>query len=136
MSWDDLVGTQWLEGGRTVEEGLDCYGVVLLGLERLGFPMLDVWSSWKGHYENGWREFDQAVPDGWAWHGVDEILVPLIGDVIVTRDRGVPKHLGLRVMDKHGRMKVLTAVEAWGVLLVGDSLGTRHLEGIVRRLDA
>jgi len=135
MSWDDLVGTPWLEGGRDLD-GLDCYGVVLLGLERLGIPMLDVWESWQAKYANGWREYDQAVPEGWAWHDPDEELLPRAGDVVVTRDRGIPRHLGLRVEDRHGRPQVLTAVEAWGVVLVGDALGTRHLEGIVRRVDA
>lgn len=37
--WNDLVGIEYREGGRTPAEGLDCYGVARLALERFGYQL-------------------------------------------------------------------------------------------------
>jgi cell wall-associated NlpC family hydrolase len=38
----DLVGVKYKPHGRTIEEGLDCYGLALLVLERSGIHLPDV----------------------------------------------------------------------------------------------
>lgn len=38
----DLIGVKYKPHGRTVEEGLDCYGVAILVLEREGITLPDV----------------------------------------------------------------------------------------------
>lgn len=130
MSWDDLIGVAWLEGGRSEREGLDCLGVVLVGLDRIGMPMLDVWQYWRGQYAEGWRDYEEAVPEGWAWHTA--VGCYRQGDIIVTRDRGMPRHLGL-VVRSRGELRVLTSSEAFGSMLMSLSEGARNLEGVVRR---
>lgn len=130
--FDDLIGVAWREGGRSVEEGLDCYGVVLVGLERLGLPMLDVWEQWRDRYLDGWRDYEEAVPNGWEWHSPGSAV--LEGDVLVTRDRGIPRHLGLAVRID-GALRVLTAYDGAGVLHMPLEAATLNLEGIARRAE-
>lgn len=130
MKWDDLVGIAWKEGGRTRSEGFDCYGVVLAGLERLGIPMLDVWEGRRAAYARGWRHYEEAVPEGWQW--LDDVGSEFhVGDILVTRDQGIPRHLGLVVRSRN-QLRVLTAFEETGTALVPLTVGTRWLEGIVR----
>jgi cell wall-associated NlpC family hydrolase len=40
----DLIGCRYAPHGRTVEEGLDCYGVALIVLEREGIHLPDVFN--------------------------------------------------------------------------------------------
>ena len=41
MRYSDLLGTPYKEGGRTKEEGFDCYGLVLECCKRSGTPLMD-----------------------------------------------------------------------------------------------
>lgn len=42
MNFTDLIGVPYKEHGRTKEEGLDCYGLVLECCRRAGTPLTDL----------------------------------------------------------------------------------------------
>lgn len=65
-SFDDLVGIPFVEGGRDPAVGLDCLGIVLEGLRRLGIEAEDPWSALKQEWHRGWRPRDLDVPVGWV----------------------------------------------------------------------
>lgn len=133
-SFSDLIGIRWVEGGRDAS-GMDCYGVVLEVLERLGLPMFDVWEQWREAYWDGWRAYRHAVPDGWEWLEPEASADLREGDVLVTRDAGVPRHLAVVVEARSG-LGALTAFDPHGVVLTSISHATEHLEGVVRRVAA
>ena len=70
-SFDDLVGIPFLEGGRDPKQGVDCLGIVLLGLKRMGIEADDPWNALAIEWHRGWRPTDLALPIGWlkATHG-------------------------------------------------------------------
>jgi hypothetical protein len=51
----DLIGCKYKPHGRTVEEGLDCYGVALIVLEREGIHLPDIF------YPDTERETNQEI---------------------------------------------------------------------------
>jgi len=87
---DDLVGLPFVVGGRS-RAGMDCLGLVLAGLQRLGFDWPDPWLSIQGAWERGERPISACVPDGWKEVPVSEPLRR--GDVLVTGDRS--QHIAL-----------------------------------------
>lgn len=92
-SFDDLVGVPFLEGGRDPAVGVDCLGIVLLGLHRLGIEAEDPWSALKTEWHRGWRPRDLDVPVGWATVKVGAPMQP--GDVLGYGPGSTVDHVAL-----------------------------------------
>ena len=43
IPYEDLLGIQYKDHGRSKEEGFDCYGLVIELCRRNGTPLVDVW---------------------------------------------------------------------------------------------
>lgn len=92
-SFDDLVGIPFVEGGRDPAVGLDCLGIVLEGLRRLGIESEDPWSALKQEWHRGWRPDDLYVPVGWVRCDRRTSLQP--GDVLGYGHTPIVEHLAL-----------------------------------------
>lgn len=100
----ELLGTKFLVGGRSAS-GLDCLGVVLLGLDQLGVPehlRPDPWAHLRRSWEDGDRSrLAEAFPPGWT--RVSPVpAVPADGAIVLLPARpgegdDVPSHVGLCV---------------------------------------
>jgi cell wall-associated NlpC family hydrolase len=117
---DDIIGVPWIEGGRDPSSGLDCLGVVLLVLERMGLPSFDPWAVWADAWRRGWRQIEQAVPDGWSRLSDGALLRP--GDVVITQSEGHPTHVVIVVEDR----RVVSAMKGRGVVLLPQRWAEAH----------
>lgn len=123
---EDIIGTPWEEGGREPQKGLDCLGVVLLGLRRMGLPAFDPWAAWSRAWRAGWRSIEEAIPEGWRRVQQGEGLQA--GDVLITMEMGSPSHIALLVDGMH----VLTSVDGHGVVLWPLRWARQHLHSAWR----
>jgi cell wall-associated NlpC family hydrolase len=123
---DDLIGTPWVEGGRDPESGLDCLGVALVVLERMGLPSFDPWAVWADAWRHGWRNLEEAIPPGWSRlpHGAG--LRP--GDVVITQSEGQPTHIVVVVEDR----RVVSAMKGRGVVLLPQRWAEAHKQSAWR----
>lgn len=83
-------------------DGLDCLGLVLEGLRRLGVEARDPWDELRDEWQAGIRDIALSAGDEWeriappvgGWrhpYGIRE------GDVLVTGRDGVPSHVALAI---------------------------------------
>lgn len=63
----ELLRVPFKEGGRDPETGLDCLGVTLYVLRVLlgRTDVEDPWDRLERIWQDGWRDIDQAIPEGW-----------------------------------------------------------------------
>lgn len=109
---DDLIGVPWQEGGRDARMGLDCLGVVLEVLSRMGLKAFDPWRAWQSAWRRGWRNVSEAIPEGWVRVARGAGLQP--GDVLITEEDGLPTHIVVVVEDR----RVVSAMKGHGVVLL------------------
>lgn len=123
---DDLIGVPWIEGGRDPKQGLDCLGVVLEVLERMGLPAFDPWAAWQGAWRRGWRNIAEAIPDGWERLERGTGLLP--GDVVIVEQDGVPTHVVIVIGDR----RVVSAMKRQGVVLLPQRWAEQHMHSAWR----
>lgn len=123
---DDIIGVPWIEGGRDQRTGLDCLGVVLLVLERMGMPAFDPWATLQEAWRNGWRQIDEAVPDGWTRLPRGAGLRP--GDIVITQSEGQPSHVVIVIEDR----RVVTSMHGHGVVLLPQRYAEAHMHSAWR----
>lgn len=63
---DDLLGCDWVEGGRDPETGMDCLGVVLVVLERAGIDARDPWDDLAERWRAGELTIAEGMPAAWV----------------------------------------------------------------------
>lgn len=80
-----LLRTPYVEGGRSLGEGLDCVGVVLVVAFHLGLHLVDPWEQLACDYHDGLKDPGSCFPPGWCITGDDRCRD---GDVLVS-DTGV-----------------------------------------------
>jgi cell wall-associated NlpC family hydrolase len=90
----DLVGVTYKPHGRTVAEGLDCYGVALIVLGRAGIRLPDVFYSDTNRETN--REVIQILKGGIVHEKLDK---PEKHCIIELRVCGLPSHIGVYLGD-------------------------------------
>lgn len=62
----DLMRARFVRGGRSVVDGLDCWGIVLAKLAQHGMPTLpDPWESLREQWASGKLEVGALIPAGW-----------------------------------------------------------------------
>ena len=80
----DLLNIPFVRGGRTLD-GIDCLGL-WLAFQRAVLSR-DVYDPWTDQlakmHEEGWREFEEVVPDGWEKIPLQIHLLE-IGDTVMT----------------------------------------------------
>jgi cell wall-associated NlpC family hydrolase len=90
----DLVGVKYAPHGRTVEEGLDCYGVALLVLGREGIYLPDVFYAGTEREANRdiMRMLEQGIPH-------EKLDKPEKNCIIELTVCGMPCHIGVYLGD-------------------------------------
>jgi cell wall-associated NlpC family hydrolase len=86
----DLVGVKYRPHGRAIEEGLDCYGVALIVLDREGIRLPDI-----SNYDTDKK--DQSGIKEILEHGIphEKIDKPEKNCIIELTVCGVPSHIGV-----------------------------------------
>jgi cell wall-associated NlpC family hydrolase len=86
----DLVGVKYKPHGRTIEEGLDCYGVALIVLEREGIHLPDVFYADTDRETNKeiMRILEQGIPH-------EKLERPERNCIIELTVCGMPSHIGV-----------------------------------------
>ena len=81
----DLMALPFARGGRG-GDGIDCLGLTLAVLERVGIPAPDPWA----HVHDAWRkgELDAATGFGAGWRRIDIAEIGLDGDVLLFDSGG------------------------------------------------
>lgn len=76
----DLMALPFQRGGRGVD-GIDCLGLTLAVLERIGIPAPDPWHS----VHEAWRkgDLDAATGFGPGWRRIEVAEIGLDGDVLL-----------------------------------------------------
>ncbi|HET9692870.1 MAG TPA: NlpC/P60 family protein [Steroidobacteraceae bacterium] len=92
----DLVGIPYVEGGRLEHSGLDCLGLVLLGLQELGVRAEDPFAAATLRWNHGIRDVEQLFPDEFRQVSIDR---PRLGEVVMFRSRTAPAHVMLVAED-------------------------------------
>jgi cell wall-associated NlpC family hydrolase len=90
----DLIGCKYKPHGRTIEEGLDCYGVALIVLEREGIHLPDVFYSDTERETS--REVMRILEQGIPHEKLDK---PEKNCVIELNVLGEPSHIGVYLGD-------------------------------------
>lgn len=74
VHYRDLLGVRFVPEGRDIRTGLDCYGLAIVVMGRLGVTLPDPWApqsnalipcdteSWLRHFFGGWRRIERPVP--------------------------------------------------------------------------
>jgi cell wall-associated NlpC family hydrolase len=90
MTVKDLIGVKYKPHGRTIEEGLDCYGLAMVVLEREGIHLPDVFYAGTDRETN--REVIRILE-----HGVphEKLDTPEKNCVIELTVCGMPSHIGV-----------------------------------------
>lgn len=118
MTFDDLIGCPWVDRGRDPAVGLDCVGLVVVALRRLGYAVPDPQAS----------VGDPSIAED-AWRWFDEVAVEATRPDDVVRVHPAPgrgtDHVGVL---RPGR-RVLASVEPNGVVLLPWAVHVRR--GIV-----
>jgi hypothetical protein len=90
----DLIGVKYKPHGRTTAEGLDCYGVVLIVLERAGVRLPDVFYT-GAERETGceiMRILEEGIPH-------EKLEKPEKNCIIELTVCGMPSHVGVYLGD-------------------------------------
>lgn len=105
----DLIGIPYVPGGRVIESGLDCWGVVLIVMRRLGVELTADWHpDWvPDDLKSTIREIRNGIASS-AWEPVD--WAPW--SVVVMGAPRRPQHAGVALPDG----TVLHASEQTGVV--------------------
>jgi cell wall-associated NlpC family hydrolase len=90
----DLVGVKYKPHGRTKEEGLDCYGVALIVLEREGIHLPDVFYAGTDRETN--YEIMRLLKQGIAHEKLNK---PEKNCIIELTVYGMPSHIGVYLGD-------------------------------------
>jgi cell wall-associated NlpC family hydrolase len=90
----DLIGVSYKPHGRTIEEGLDCYGLALLVLEREGIRLPDVFYADTEHETN--KEVMRVLEGGIPHEKLEK---PEKNCVIELTVFGEPSHIGVYLGD-------------------------------------
>jgi hypothetical protein len=100
----DLVGVKYKPHGRTIQEGLDCYGVALIALEREGLYLPDAFYPETGQ-ETSFKIM-QILEQGIPHEKLDKPEKNCIIEFFLC---GIPAHIGVYLGDgefihstKHG----------------------------------
>lgn len=75
-----LLATPYRLGGRTVGEGIDCLGVVLVLCTDLGLPLPDPWTQLRAAWRSGTVDTASGFPAGWTRVQGQQ---PATGDVLL-----------------------------------------------------
>jgi cell wall-associated NlpC family hydrolase len=90
----DLIGVKYKPHGRTIEDGLDCYGVALLVLAREGIYLPDVFYADTDRETN--QEVMQILEQGIPHEKLDKPEKNCIIELTVC---GMPSHIGVYLGD-------------------------------------
>lgn len=117
------LGTKYLHCGRDMNEGLDCYGLIICIYKDLGYELID--------FENYPEEWHLKGADYFAenystqWHPVDK---PELYDVVLFESaNGIANHAGVYL----GNNEVLHAIKA-GVCKTKINLVNKKIVGFYR----
>jgi hypothetical protein len=90
----DLIGCKYKPHGRTIDEGLDCYGVALIVLEREGIHLPDIFN-----YDVDKK--DKSDIKAILEHGIphEKIERPEKNCIIELTVCGMPSHIGVYLGD-------------------------------------
>lgn len=83
----EFLGFRFERGGRAAEGAVDCLGLTLLVLERLGLSAPDPWQQVHEAWRNG--QLDAATGFGPGWRRIERDEIRLDGDVLLFTLRGV-----------------------------------------------
>jgi len=108
----DLIGVSFKDGGRSVEEGLDCLGLLILIYKRMGISVYDFKISCSD-YKNIGEEYERQKSKS-HWKKVEK---PEAGCVLaMTRSMRFPKsitHFGIYI----GNDKFIHCIKDSGVII-------------------
>ena len=79
MEYDDLIGVPFVDGGRT-KDGLDCWGLAMILLERQGYPVPDYPIQ-----ATAVQEIADALKDGSECGGYERLNAPECGCIVLLR---------------------------------------------------
>lgn len=112
-----LLSAEWREGGRSIEDGLDCLGVTLEAARIRGIPYVDPWEQCAERWARGERDARKLFefPAGWVQTWPASPIVPRNAVVIFSllEDDVVPGHIGFAIEVN----QILTSREGAGVYI-------------------
>jgi cell wall-associated NlpC family hydrolase len=115
---EELVGIQFVDGGRTPEEGFDCWGLVkwiyhMRGIELPNYPI---------PADNRDAVNDKMIKELVKWEKIEQ---PKEGDMVLLElAEGVPNHVGICLRDgdfihAYGKSVVIDRLRRWNSRVVG-----------------
>jgi cell wall-associated NlpC family hydrolase len=119
LKYSDLIGIPFVDGGRTIEEGLDCWGLARILFSRQGIklPEYPIGASLHDSVTN---EFKKQEP---LWDRLDR---PVEGCLVLIRiwDTGWANHCGIYIgqgqfIHAYGNGVVIDRINRWGPRIIG-----------------
>ena len=120
MEIRDLIGIKYTDGGRTKEEGFDCYGIVIEVLRRAGIEMPDI------DYETAEdaEGYGKAIGTG-RFERIGH-LEPLC--ILALTVNGQPTHCGVYL----GEGKMIHSTQREGVTVCNVQRWTNRIAGLYK----
>lgn len=131
----DLLGVVWRRGGRTIVDGLDCWGVVVEIRRRLGWMTPDPFRDWDAEDDRPGFATDVLAEFAAAWQALDlHGAIPEAGDVAVLPSyRGHATHAAVCVgRDRDGRPWMAQGTRVAGVSAILWTRILSHASGLYR----
>lgn len=124
MEIRDLIGVKYTDGGRSKEEGFDCYGLVIEVLRRAGIRMPDIeYETAKGNT----GAYKEAI--GTGRFKKLENLEPY--SILALTVNGQPTHCGVYL----GEGKMIHSTEREGVTICNIQRWTNRIAGVYKVTD-
>jgi cell wall-associated NlpC family hydrolase len=113
-SFSDLIGIAFLDLGRDPAKGLDCWGLVLEVMRRLGHTVPDYAVPTSEDAEATARHLERALQGG-LWRRLEQHETPHVGDILAMETfpelPGVVSHFGVFI----GEGRIIHAIRKHSV---------------------
>lgn len=94
MNYRDLIGCKYKLNGRSIEEGFDCYGILIEVYARNGIEIYDPYKEYENMTkEEGFNYFEFAVKNGY-FQKLDKIDDLCIIEIAYNN---IPMHVGVHI---------------------------------------